>query len=122
MSSEIITQETVAQIDWHDDCYLYCIFRDFEIRPSEIHSIFNGCSFANLDWYGGLFNCCTLIGCTFENCLFQGTAFADCKFVECSFTNCRFVKNNMDSDCHFNGSVAYACTFDRNEGCNIATG
>lgn len=112
MQSETITQGNLSTVDWHEDCFKYCQFQDFEMEGEEIDSIFLVCTFANLDWYAGLFNICNFIRCEFVNCTFRGCSFPDCKFVECSFTNCQFLKNSFGSDGRFDRAIAYGCSFE----------
>ena len=49
MRSGVIDQKLLSTVDWHEDCFKYCEFRDFEWEGSEIDSIFLGCIFVNLD-------------------------------------------------------------------------
>ncbi len=116
MRSETIDKKNLATAPWEDDYFIYCNFEDFEMEGGHVTSDFIGCSFKNLDWYWGLFNCMNFIDCRFTDCVFRGTSFATCRFVECEFLNCRFLKDNLASECDFEDCVAYGCSVIGGEG------
>jgi uncharacterized protein YjbI with pentapeptide repeats len=119
MRTEIIDKENFAATEWEDNYFKYCNFHGFSPEGKLICSDFISCSFKDLDWYWGLFSDTNFIDCHFTDCVFRGSTFADCKFVECKLTNCRFIKDNLDADCDFPGTVAYGCEVDG--GCGFTT-
>jgi uncharacterized protein YjbI with pentapeptide repeats len=120
MTAETVTQENLAAIDWETDIFKFCVFEKFYVEGKTIDSVFVSCSFGKVEWYWGLFNMCILIGCQFTNCVFRGSSFPGCKFVECTFINCQFVKDNLNSDCDFEGATCYGCSFQGVEGFNAS--
>ena len=121
MTSEVVTQENLAVIDWETNIFKFCVFEEFYVEGETIDSVFLSCSFRKVEWYWGLFSICSFIGCRFTDCTFRGSAFYGSKFVECAFVNCRFVKDNLDGDCKFEGAIAYGCSFQDVEGFDAST-
>jgi uncharacterized protein YjbI with pentapeptide repeats len=118
MQGLTFNQNSIDSIDWEEDCYKECDFIALSLEGGHITADFNACLFTNIDWYMGLFNIVNFVSCKFHNCTFRGTSFVVCKFVECSFEDCSFIKDNMDSDCIFDESIAYSCTFNSTKGFN----
>lgn len=101
-----------------DGVFRYCEFKQLRVAGGHITATFMGCSFADVDWYWGLFNLSTIVRSKFERCTFRGTSFADSIFVECEFADCRFVKDDLGGECSFDGTRWYACIFTNCEGRN----
>ena len=88
----------------------YCTFSSYLHEGAHIDAIFLGCTFTDVEWYWGLFNCANLIECRFVRCTFRGTSFAGSKFVECTFDGCKFVPDNLGGSCTNDGSKIYGGT------------
>ena len=116
MQTGIFNSENIGSVDWEDQYYKFVEFTDFSFDDGQITSDFANCFFTNLDWYWGLFNVVNFVDCKFINCVFQGTSFADCKFVSCEFSDCKFIKDNLNGECDFDGSVAFDCKISNTEG------
>ena len=85
----------------------YCNFSNFEHEGAHVDSVFVGCTFANIEWYWGLFNCAVFVECRFTACRFRGSSFSDTKFVECTFDRCQFEPDNLGKGCSNNRSKVY---------------
>ncbi len=116
MRSKKIAQADLAEVDWNDGYFKHCDFESLLIEGGVIDSDFVSCSFKNAEWYWTLFTQSNFIQCRFEECVFRGATFAQVLFVECSFTNCRFLKDNLDSPCEFDRTVAYGSSIENGEG------
>jgi uncharacterized protein YjbI with pentapeptide repeats len=121
MYSETVEAQNYATVDWEDNHFKFCQFRNFSVDGKHITSDFLDCSFVALDWYWGLFNLANFVNCEFTDCVFRGTAFSGCKFVECILTNCQFTKDNLGGNCDFDGGIAYGCIVNACEGFEVAT-
>ena len=93
-----------------DNVFRYCKFSMFKCDGGSIDAVFLGCTFSDIDWYWGLFNCCAFIQTKFEKCIFRGSSFPDCKFVECEFIECQFLQDNLGGNCNWDGAKLYGCT------------
>ncbi len=111
-----IDESNCRKIEWDNNYFKWCVMKGFEIEGGTISSVFVHCSFFDIDWYWGLFSHAIFVQCQFVNCTFRGATFADSRFVECSLKDCHFVKDNLDGDCHFFESIAYACKIEEGEG------
>jgi fluoroquinolone resistance protein len=116
LRSEIINQGNYSSVEWDEGYFKFCEFDGFSVEASEVSSDFVSCSFTNLDWYWVLFNLANFIECRFTDCVFRGTTFAGVRFVDCHFTRCGFLKDNLNSDCSFPGTMAYRCVVEGGEG------
>ena len=96
--------------------FRYCKISAPHIDGGHITATFIDCSFADIDWYWGLFNVCLIVRSSFERCTFRGTSFADCILVECKFRDCRFIRDNLGGECSFDGTCWYGCSVDECEG------
>jgi uncharacterized protein YjbI with pentapeptide repeats len=106
-----VTARNLSEIDLGDVVHKYCEFSDIANDDfwMSMESDFIDCSFENIQWYGALFNCQTIIGCAFTNCTFQGVTFASCRLVDCEFNTCKFMPDNLGGDCHFDDNKVYGC-------------
>ena len=89
--------------------FKYCDFKNLTIEGGVADPDFIKCFFENVDWYWAFFNDCTLTNVKFENCVFKGAGFATCQFFKCEFVKCRFIRDNLNAECHFDGSKWYDC-------------
>lgn len=119
MHSATIDKKSIESIVWDDNYFKFCTFEGFSREGGVTGSDFLSCSFRDVDWYWGLFTGANFIDCEFVNCVFRGSTFADSRFVECRLTNCRFIRDNLEAECHFSGTVAYGCSVDGGEGFNV---
>ena|ERR1035441_1993117 len=116
MRTETIDKENLAATEWDENYFKLCDFRDFSMEGGIISSDFVSCSLKNVEWYWGLFSCSNFIECRFTDCVFRGSSFFGCRFVDCVLSDCRFIKDNLDADCGFSGTVAFGCSIQGGEG------
>lgn len=90
--------------------FRFCTLEGFEVHGAIADGAFLNCTLKDVEFYWGLFNCCTLVHCRFERCRFRGTGFGGSLFAECSFVDCSFEQDNLGGECSFDGSSWYACT------------
>ena len=88
--SETIGKGNFAGVEWDENHFKFCEFRDFSIDGQVICSDFVTCSFSNVEWYWGLFSASNFIDCEFSGCIFRGCDFPDSRFVDCKFTKLSF--------------------------------
>jgi uncharacterized protein YjbI with pentapeptide repeats len=113
--AEYREQRTVANV-LEDNIFRYCTFSGFSFEGGHIDGVFLGCTFCELDWYWGLFNCCVFVETHFTKCIFRGTSFSNCKFVDCEFVDCQFLPDNLGQACSADGSRMYGGTTKNCEG------
>jgi uncharacterized protein YjbI with pentapeptide repeats len=104
-----------------DHVFRYCRFE--RLGADVIHEVdgsYIQCTFADVDFYGTLFNAALLVDCLFERCTFSGVTFASCRLLACSFDNCTFQPNNLGGECSFDESLWYGCTQSNTIGLNLA--
>ena len=118
MRSETIGKENFEATPWEENYFKYCTFDGFSQEGEVVSSDFVSCSFRNVEWYMSLFTHTNFVDCKFVNCVFLGSTFADSRFIECTMENCRFMRNNLDSECKFPGTVAYRCSLEGGVGFN----
>jgi len=94
---------------WSDHVFRYCEFSNIRTEGGEVDSVFIGCRIENCEWYWGLFNLALFVNVTFKGCVFRGTGFSGSKFIECAFIDCRFIKDNLNTNCYFDGNAWYGC-------------
>jgi uncharacterized protein YjbI with pentapeptide repeats len=111
-----IDENNCRTIEWDNNYFKLCIMKGFSIDGFVISSDFVNCEFSDIDWYWGIFTQANFVQCRFDNCTFRGTSFADARFLECTLKNCHFIKDNLNGDCDFEGSIAYACKIEEGEG------
>ena len=99
-----------------DEFFRYCEFSSASLEGGDFDGIFVSCSFADIEWYWGLFNNAVLVDCQFENCTFRGTFFAGCRIVNCIFKNCRFLRDNLNALCSATDTNVYDCQSENCEG------
>ena len=99
-----------------DNVFRYCEFSNFSVEGGHVDGAFVGCTFAGLDWYWGLFNCCLFVQARFTKCIFRGASFPDCRFVDCEFVECQFLEDNLGKVCSAKGARVYGSTARRCEG------
>ncbi|MBH9578779.1 pentapeptide repeat-containing protein [Inhella proteolytica] len=101
-----------------DEFFRYCEFSAASLEGGEFDGVYVASSFANIEWYWGLFNIAVLVDCVFENCTFRGTSFSGCRFVNCEFKNCRFLRDNLNGSCTAPDTNVYGCKSVECEGFN----
>jgi uncharacterized protein YjbI with pentapeptide repeats len=116
MRSETIGAKGIGAVDLSDAYFKFCEFVSFSIEGQMADSDFFGCTFRDIDWYGGMFTHANFIECIFIDCVFHGCSFPDVRFVDCELTRCRFLKDNLGGDCDFSRAVAYGCVVVETEG------
>ena len=94
----------------NDGVARYCTFSSYVHEGAHVDALCLGCTFSDIEWYWGHFNCANLIECRFIRCTFRGTAFADTRFIECSFDSCKFLLDNLGGSCTNDGSKIYGGT------------
>jgi uncharacterized protein YjbI with pentapeptide repeats len=117
--SKTVGKENLEGTRLDENYFKYCTFDGFSQEGGVVSSDFVSCSFRDVEWYWGLFTLANFINCSFVNCVFRGTTFAESRFVECTMTNCRFLRDNLDSECTFPGTVAFRCSLEGVEGFSI---
>ena len=101
---------TLAALLDGDNVFRYCDFSEFSIEGAHVDGAFLGCTFAGLDWYWGLFNCCLFVQARFSSCVFRGTSFPDCRFIDCEFVDCQFLEDNLGGSCKAEGARVFGST------------
>jgi uncharacterized protein YjbI with pentapeptide repeats len=110
--SQTINSETIANVEWDEGYFKFCVFENFSVEGEVVSSEFVSCSFTNIDWYWGLFSGSNFIGCQFTDCSFAGTGFPDTRFVDCSLVNCRFIQDNLGGACELAETIMHGFSFE----------
>lgn len=119
MKETIYDKNDVYNINWEEDCFKYCEFKDISLEGEHITADFSSCTFQNVELYWGIFNIVNFVDCKFINCVFKGTSFSDCKFVECELSHCYFIKDNINGDCTFERTISYNSKLKSCKGFNV---
>lgn len=112
------SEATETLLAAREDIFRFCVFESASVEGANVEGAFLSCSFRDVEWYWGFFNCAVLVGCTFERCIFRGASFANCRFVECRFVECQFLADNLAAPCSAPDTLLYGCSATDCEGWN----
>ena len=105
--AEFGDRDSITKVLDDDHVFRYCEFSSASIEGRHIDGTFIGCTFSDIDWYWGLFNCCVFVRTGFAKCVFRGSSFPDCRFIDCEFVACQFLEDNLGTGCSADGARVY---------------
>jgi uncharacterized protein YjbI with pentapeptide repeats len=88
-----------------------CNFSRLEMDGGDLSVAMTFCTVEDCDFYWISALQTIFVKCRFIKSVFRGSTFSGTRFIECSFEDCDFTQDNLGSECSFDDTVFFRCTF-----------